>query len=203
MARTGSRLQHWWDRVRSKDPYWDDFVNRPPADPRNIITDAIVAAEQGSVYGQQTEIHDPAAMSGHIKELAKYFGADLVGIAGLTRDLTPSPFPSNEGEAEEEFRFAIVCVVGGEYDPQQAKGIGGQVALQKSAVVNFNVGAYIRELGFAATVSTACAHELAEAAGLGKLDERGRLVTSKYGNRVGVAGVVLTNLLLVPDRGTL
>ena len=67
--------------------------------------------------------------------------------------------------------------------------------------MNFNVAAYIRELGYPATVDTDSSkgHAYAAAAGLGKLDADGRLNASKYGRRVAVAGVVFTTIPLAPD----
>ncbi|HTE83719.1 MAG TPA: hypothetical protein VK821_03230, partial [Dehalococcoidia bacterium] len=151
MAGSTSRLKHWWERVRTRDPYWDDFLHRPPADPRNIVTPAILKAPGGSVFLNLTDIHDPAAMSGHVKEAAKFFGSDATGIAALPQVGGPHPNPPPEGEGAK-YQFAIVCLVAAVEEVQDSAGIGGQFALQICAIANFNVASYIRELGYAATV---------------------------------------------------
>lgn len=196
MASAPERLRQWWGRLRPKDPYWDDFLHRPPADPRNVITSAILSAPAGSVFPHQTEVHDPAAMSGHIKELAKFFGADATGVSA------PKGAGGNgaSGEGEAGYPFAISCLVAAVEEVKEPAGIGGQFALQKCSVVHFNIAAYIRELGYRATVKTEDPDRYAAAAGLGTLDRDGRLVTKAHGRRVALSGVVLTDLPLVPDR---
>lgn len=202
MAKSSSPLHRLKDRLGSKDPYWDGFIKRAPTDPKNILASGIVRAEEGNVYPSRTEVHDPAAMSGHIKELAKFFGADLVGIAALsgsTNRLAAADTGSAVDEGSRQYPYAIACVVATDYDVEKAKGIGGQLPLQTSAVVNFNVSAYIRELGFSATLREDEPYRVAAAAGLGELDRSGRLVTRRYGGHVAIAGVVLTDLPLAPD----
>ena len=202
MAESSSLLRRLRDRLGSKDPYWNGFINRAPADPRNILSEGIVRAEEGNVYPSRTEVHDPAAMSGHIKELAKFFGADLVGVAALsgpTDGLAASDPVSAVDEDSRQYPYAIACVVAAEHDVENAKGIGGQLPLQTSAVVNFNISAYIRELGYAATVREDEPYRVAVAAGLGTLDKQGRLVTQRHGTGVAMAGIVLTDMPLTPD----
>lgn len=173
-----------WSRTAAQtDPYWDAFINRPPADPNNLITHAFKQVKRGGVNPVKTEIHSPNVMSAHIKELAKFYGADLVGIAAV----------SSEG------RSAIVCVMRSEYDSRTAAGIGGQTAALKGLFATFSLGAYVRELGYAADTSEDNREQLAVAAGLGKLDSNGRLVTHRFGDRVYLAEVLLTDLPLEPD----
>jgi hypothetical protein len=193
MPGATGRLRQLWERVRTRDPYWDDFLHRSPADPRNIITPAILQAPGGSSFPNITEIHDPQAMSGHLKELAKFFGADATGVSLV------ASFGGDD--AEGAYRYAVSCLVGAIEEPKEQAGTGGQFALQKCATVNFNVAAYIRELGYGASVETEsrAAHAYAAAAGLGKLDPDGRLNARKFGRSVGIAGVVLTNIPLAPD----
>jgi hypothetical protein len=185
-------LRQLLERFRSKDPYWDGFLHRPPADSRNVITSSILEAPTGSVFLNLTEIHDPVAMSGHLKEAAKFFGSDETGIAALPVSGAAAP-PGGQ-------QFAVVCLVQAIEEVQENTGIGGQFALQKCATANFNVGSYIRELGYPAEITTEDAHAYAAAAGLGKLDSDGRLVSPRYGRRVGLAGAVLTSLPLIADR---
>ena len=202
---------------RKSDPYWNFFINTPPADLANTVTDLMRNAPPGNVFPTKADIHTPEITSSHVKEMARYFGADLVGIAKL-----PSPLPSSErkgdsnavslkpvlpsppsGEREgliEEYPFAVVCVVRAEYDPRVAQGIGGQVPVQNGLFITFVLSAWIRELGFrAAAAQDPDAEKLAAKAGLGKIDAAGRLVTRQYGTQVHVANIIRTDLPLAAD----
>jgi hypothetical protein len=203
---------------RKNDPYWDFFINTPPADLANTVTDLIRNAPPGNVFPTKADIHTPEITSSHVKEMARYFGADLVGIAKL-----PSPFPSPKGRGDsnaassapvfpsppergedealvEEYPFAVVCVVRADYDPRKAHGIGGQVPVQNGLFITFVLSAWIRELGFHATpAQDPDAEKLAATAGLGKIDTAGRLVTREYGTQVHVADIIRTDLPLAAD----
>jgi epoxyqueuosine reductase QueG len=72
--------------------------------------------------------------------------------------------------------------------------------VQKGLFISFVLSAWIRELGFRATAAPhSDAEKLAAAAGLGRLNEEGRLVTGKYGTGVHVANVIRTDLPLAAD----
>jgi hypothetical protein len=174
-----------WSHEQRDDPYWDGFINRPPADPNNLITHAFKEAAGGGVNPLKTEVHSPNVMSGHVKELARFYGADLVGIVELT----------------SEPGYAIVCVLRAEYDTHAAAGIGGQTPALKGLFATFTLGAYIRELGYRATTVSLDGDRLAAAAGLGTLDADGHLIARRFGfaQRVHVADVILTDLPLEPD----
>ncbi len=197
MAARTATLRRWWERMRTSDPYWDAFLHRPPADARNVITPAILPGPSGSVFPNRTEIHDPAAMSGHIKELARFLGADATGIAA---EAAARGEASPAREDTPAYPYAISCMVAAVEEVREPAGIGGQFALQKCATVNFNLAAYIRELGYNATVVGESAHARAAAAGLGTLDPDGRLVSRAHGRRIALAGAILTDLPLVPDK---
>jgi hypothetical protein len=186
---------------REDDPYWDFFINTPPVDLANTVTEMIRSAPEGNIFPTKAELHTPDITSGHVKELARYLGTDLIGIARLT-DLSPLP---TRGEAKGEgdniqYPFGVICAVQADYDPRQSRGIGGQVPVQKGLFITFVLSAWIRELGFRATAARdPNAEHLAVAAGLGKLNTDGRLVTPQYGTRVHVANVIRTDLPLAPD----
>lgn len=188
---------------RKNDPYWDFFINTPPADLANTVTDLIRNAPPGNVFPTKADIHTPEITSSHVKGMAQYFGADLVGIARLPSNNRASPYPvsqAGEGRVEEEYPFAVVCVVRAEYDPRTAPGIGGQVPVQNGLFITFVLSAWIRELGFRTKVAPETnGQELAAAAGLGKINRDHRLVTPQYGTQVHVADIILTDLPLAPD----
>jgi hypothetical protein len=187
------------------DPYWGFFINTPPADLANTVTDLIRNAPEGNVFPTKADIHTPEITSSHVKEMARYFGADLVGIAKLNL-ADASSYAHLPGavkgkrEAAEDVPFGVICAVRAEHDPRHAPGIGGQVPAQNGLFITFVLSAWIRELGFRATaIEMAHAEALAAQAGLGKLDAEGRLVVGKFGTHVHVAPVICTDLPLVAD----
>ena len=168
-------------RLPKNDPYWDAFIHRAPSDPNSVITHAFKQVQPGGVNPVKTEVHSPNVMSEHVKELACFYGADLVGIA------------------QTDTGFAIVCCVRTDYDEQTAPGVGGQTPAMKALFASFTLGAYIRELGYTADASDVDRERLAVAAGLGTLDDGGRLNTRPFGRNVHVADAMLTDLPLQPD----
>ena len=178
----------WRGKHSSKDdPYWDFFINTPPADLANSAVEIVRRAPEGNVFPTRSELHTPEITSRHVKEMARYLGADLVGVAAFNPQDEPYP-------------FAVVCAMRAEDDPRTSPGIGGQVPLQNGLFVTFVLGAWIRELGFRATSTPdARAESLAARAGLGTLNSEGRLVTREFAARVHVANVILTDLPLAPD----
>jgi hypothetical protein len=168
-------------RVPKDDPFWESFINRAPADPNNLIPHGFKQVQPGGVNPVRTEVHSPNVMATHVKELAQFYGADLVGIVQM------------------EDRRGIVCVMRTDYDTRTALGIGGQTPALKGLFATFTVGAYIRELGYAADASDVDSERCAAAAGLGVLDAEGRLVTRQFGTGVYVADVLVTDLPLEAD----
>jgi hypothetical protein len=181
-----------WLTGGTTDPLWDHFINRAPADPKNNLTSALQEAPEGRIYPVKTEVSDPHAMSRHIKELAQWFGAHQVGIAALQ--------PAHMRPGGPSYPFAVVCAIASEYDPQEAKGLGGQLAVQNGAVVNHHLRNYIRELGYRASIGGVDPSAVAAAAGLGTLDPSGRLVSRTRGAHLHVADAILTDLPLAPDE---
>ncbi len=189
--RLGPLTIPWPGRAAPADPYWEHFLHTPAADPRNSVVAMIRQAPEGAVFPVKADLHSPEVTASHIKELARFLGADLVGIARLAPEGGTDP---------DGYPFGVVCVVRAAVDPRTAPGIGGQVPVQNGLFVTFVLSAYIRELGYRAT-----AHggpdgvPLAAAAGLGRLTPDGRLDTPRFGTRVYVADVIRTDLPLAPD----
>lgn len=176
------------------DPYWDFFINTPPADAANSVIEMIRSAPDGNVFPKKADLHTPEITASHLKELAFYLGTDLVGIAGRA--------PNSAGDPGQH-PFAVICALQADYDPQEARGIGGQVPVQKGVFVTFVLSAWIRELGFRTNVTAEPqAEAFAAAAGLGTLNERGRLVTKPFGTSVYVTDVIRTDLPLAADGET-
>ena len=186
MASRPDWLKIPWLRAnrRRHDPYWDFFISTPPADRANSMLDVIRNAPEGNVFPTRADLHSPEVTASHVKGMASYLGADLVGITRLDDDDAGHP-------------FAVVCAVRADYDPHEAPGIGGQVPVQNGLFVTFVLSAWIRELGYQASMTTSLdGARLAVAAKLGTLDRTGKLVTAEYGTRVHVADVIRTDLPL-------
>jgi hypothetical protein len=172
---------------RRRDPYWDAYVNRPPADPSNLVPPHVRNAPEGAVYPIKSDVHTPEVMSQHIQDLGRFFGAALIGVA---------PLGLNESN---DYPFAVVAAIPAEYDPRTSPGIGGQAAALTGAYVAFNLAAAIREYGFRAARSGSLdLDRIAVCAGLGTLDPAGRLVAREYGSRLYLADVIRTDLPLKP-----
>ena len=108
--------------------------------------------------------------------------------------------PKVPADVAQGYRFGVLCVVPADADPRVYAGVGGQAAVQRGLYVTFIVAAYIRELGIRATAKPEPeADRLAAAAGLGKLNQAGRLVAPKRGARVYVADMIRTDLPLAAD----
>src|SRR5207249_11457510 len=106
-----------WPGSEPKDPYWDAFINRPVSDPRNLTQEALRSAG-GAVNPTRADLHSPEITSDHLKQLAKFLGAELVGIVQLT-----GAEDRDEADADS-YPFAIVCAVRTDHDPRTALGVG-------------------------------------------------------------------------------
>ncbi|HWO40850.1 MAG TPA: hypothetical protein VNO43_03505, partial [Candidatus Eisenbacteria bacterium] len=157
--RFGTRRFPWFGRDSHKDdPYWDIFINTPPADLANSVVEMIRKAPEGNVFPTKTELHTPEITSRHVKEMAAYLGAELVGIVKLN--------PADNRDAAS-YAFGVICGVRADYDPRKSPGIGGQVPVQNGLFVTFVLSAWIRELGYRASAAPdPNAEKLAARAGL-------------------------------------
>jgi len=176
-----------WPGSAPDDPYWDMFINRPVHDQRNLVQEAL-RSPGGAVNPTKVELHTPEITADHLKQLAKFLGAELVGIVRL-----------KDAEGPDSHPFVVVVAVPADHDPRTALGVGGQTPVRNGRFLTFTLASYIREMGYRATNQIpADQHRLAAAAGLGSLDREGRLAPP--GRRVHVADEVIhTDLPLAPD----
>ena len=186
-------LKFPWSRkdAHDDDPYWDFFIKTPPADLTNTVTELIRNAPEGNIFPTPADIHTPEVTAQHVKDLARYLGAELVGIARLE---------TNHANNPDDYPFAVLCAVRAEYDPHVSPGIGGQVPVQNGLFITFVLSAWIRELGFRASVAPHLrSATLAAQAGLGTLNAEGRFVTPQFGAKVYIADAIGTDLPLAAD----
>ena len=176
------------------------------------------------LYGREVEpksfpieIDDTQRITNLIKKAARWFGADLVGIAGLNRTWIYSHWGDhsvklglggNVGapiELPEYFTNVIVMAVEMDYQhirKSPAVESATDLAYSKMGFIAPSMARFIQELGYHAMPSgndTALSIPLAVDAGLGELGRNGILITEKYGPRIRLCKV-FTDLPLVPDE---
>ncbi len=184
-----------------RDPYWERFVNRPFADPNNLVLDLITTSPGGGVSAARVDVHDASAMRGHMLQLAKFWGVDDAAVVVTDSSWLASQLDDGASEERDdaettaqEYPRAIVCGVRRDFDAG-AQGMGGRLAEQKLAVANFNLRSYIREIGYGAIFVTPASNaQVAAAAGLGSLARDGRFISRRHRAELVLGQVVLTNL---------
>ena len=194
---------------KKSDPMWDHFINRPPVDSNGDLAAALVGGSEGRVFPVKSNEPDPVVMSQNLKHLARWWGADFVGIVPLPPgqgqvvipsgdaepgDAPPDAQPHSGADVPTANWFVVVCALLSEYDPEVAKGVGG------GAVVVQHLGAFIRETGFKAAKAAFDPIPLAESAGLGKVDRQRNLKVDGKRGYVHVTQAVVTNLPLAVDN---
>jgi reductive dehalogenase len=154
----------------------------------------------------------PEEMSLIVKTVARFYGADLVGICGLHPNWAYSHlYDKRTGEHEaleipENCRNAIVLAVAMDYDavgtsPSALEGAASGLGYSRMAYVANLLAVFIRHLGYEAIPSgndMILNVPLAMAAGLGEPGRHGLLITKKFGPRVRLCNV-LTDLPLSYD----
>jgi reductive dehalogenase len=151
---------------------------------------------------------DPAVLSEQVKETARTFGADLVGVCEVDRRWLYSH--RRDGRAVDippEFHHAVVMAVrmdvAGILDtPTFRAGTATGVGYSRMAFCIACLAEFLRNLGYRALPmgnDTALSIPLAIDAGLGELGRNGLLITPQYGPCVRICKV-LTDMPLQPDR---
>jgi len=183
----------------------------------NCLNELVAGAVDGPVRPLQHQFASPDEAAEHLRAVARYFGADLVGIAEVDDAFVYTHAGHESGASSERagrpiqlaHRYAIVMAIEMDYrlissSPSyiDAAEVGrGYVRAGMTAV---SVAAYLRELGWPARAHTVRNEEvlqvpLAVEAGLGELGRNGFLVTARYGPRVRLS-TVTTELPLTADK---
>jgi reductive dehalogenase len=163
------------------------------------------------------EIDDVQRMTNLIKKTAKWFGADLVGIAPFNRTWVYSHWGDHSVklglggevgdpiELPEYFKNVIVMAIDMDYNHVKrspAMDASADLGYAKMGFVAPSLARFVQELGYHAMPSgndTALSIPMAVDAGLGELGRNGILITDKYGPRVRLCKV-FTDLPLVHDK---
>src|SRR5437773_3720718 len=77
----GPAMFNYYRNSVSKDPLGRVGANTHSADRRNVYSDALNRATKGAINPDRVDVTDPAAMTRHILAVAKFMGADIVGVA--------------------------------------------------------------------------------------------------------------------------
>ena len=170
-----------------------------------------------SIPWDKTVVADRTKMSNKVKRVARWFGADLVGICELNplwvyshwgdhnAKLSEMANPGDPIEIPEEYRYAIVMGIGMDYeDIQRSPAVipSTDLGYSQMAFVATSLAEFIRLLGHDAIPAgndMALSIPLAVDAGLGELGRNGLLITKEFGPRLRLCKV-FTTLPLEPDE---
>ena len=170
---------------------------------------------------EKVDVSNPERMTRDVKKVARYLGADLVGVCRLDERFVYSHTyegPASGGsfdslgkwlplEIPEEFQYAVVMCYEEDYDlleysDSPIPGTTSSMGYSRMAVTNNYLSAFIRYLGFktidCTTNDIALSIPMAMQAGLGDLGRNGLLITPQFGPRVRISKVI-TDLPLIPD----
>ncbi len=174
--------------------------------------------ETGGLYGWDDPINpikypvsDPQAMSERIKEVARFYGANLVGITKVDPRWVYSRYferaTGKSGVLDMPYRYAIVMGIEMNWkmintSPGLEASAATALAYSQMAELAGSLAKYIRALGYPAIPcgnDTAQSIPLAIDAGLGELGRNGLLISPEYGPRQRLCKV-FTDLPLQPDQ---
>lgn len=214
----GKALFNWYRNTVSKDSLTRVSAPNHGADRRNFLVSVINRPSKAKINPTRTEVADPAAMARHIKRVARYFGADIVGIApshpaflyagnryvqdGTAEDQYEKLSPE---ELCKKFPYVVVATTAWDYDLLQAHRhhIGDasyHFSQMRGTMILKAIEGYIRELGYTALRGVANPQGAGLAAGLGELGRNGLVISEKFGARIHMPDPIMTDLPLVPDK---
>ena len=218
----GKTLFNYYFNRTSPDPLGRTSTNNYGADRRNVLASVVGRGTRGGeVNADRVDVADPAAMTRHIKTVAKFLGASDVGIAQLHpsmlyaggRGADDGTGGTEDGQAPGEptsetvkkYPYAIACVGAWDYELGKAhRHRIGDFTYHESGdrlqITFANLMQYIMDLGYSAVRGPAQAMPVALAAGLGEVGRNGMLITKSYGARVHLGTPILTDLPLVSDK---
>jgi ferredoxin len=213
----GTRLRDWRKNRVGSDPFRRLFGGGGEGDPNNTLNKIMRDAPEGMVNPNQIPVDDPAGMAEQIKGVAKYLGADVVGICHLDQLYVYSHRARGNAAMGEKsgdpvnlpHRFAVCLGFASDYyrymsNNSKISDTEYQFGNNHAIVPTFMLASYIREMGYPATAhhhgrSAVNPIPLAINAGLGELGRHGMLIHEKYGSRLHLT-VVTTDLPLTVDE---
>ena len=217
----GKPLFNWYFNRTSVDALSRIAFPQSSADRRNTLQHHIARAARSKTNSKKPLGSDPEPLSRHIKQVAKHFGAGVVGIAAVHPSML---YAGNEffddgsasggrgdgsqdspAETSAKYPYAICISTVWDYQMTQAHRhhIGDHAyhfSQAYMALIYANLVSYIRELGYEAVQNKAQPMPVALASGMGELGRNGMVITEKYGARIHLGDPILTNMPLAPDK---
>lgn len=163
------------------------------------------------VNSTQYPVSDIQWMSERVKRVARFYGANLVGITSVDPRWVYSNYfelaTGNSGKLDIPYQTAIVMGIEMDWhgiieSPRPWASAATALAYSQMAELSASLAKYIRSLGYEAIPcgnDTTQSIPLAIDAGLGELGRNGLMLSPEYGPRQRLCKV-LTNLPLIPDK---
>jgi len=214
----GKPLFNWYHNTVSKDPLTRVSAPNHFADRRHFISTIINQANKGKVNARKVPVSDPAAMTRHIKAVARTMGADVIAIAqahpsllyagsryvqdGTAEDVYQQLTPP---ELVKKFPYVIVATTAWDYNKLQAHRhfIGDaayHVSQIKANLILKALEGYVKELGYTALRGVVIPQAAGVASGVGELGRNGLVINKTFGARIHMPDPILTDLPLVADQ---
>jgi len=215
----GEKLRSWRTTNAGTDPFRRVLgpAGGGAPNPYNSLQHIMCAVPEGPVNPERMPVPDTAKMARNIKEVARFFGATVVGITELDQLYVYSHRARNNAAMGEKsgdpvnlpHRYAICLGFESDYEKFLANnsrisdadyGLGNIHTIPTT----FMLASYIREMGYPARAHHYGRSEinpipLAVNAGLGELGRHGMLIHEEYGSRLHLS-VVTTDLPLAVDK---
>ena len=165
------------------------------------------------VAKEKTHFDSPKAAADEIKNIAKRFGADIVGITQYderwlyTQKFSDMSLTERPNDIPDGLKYVIVTAQKMDYDlistvPSALSGAATGLGYSHDATVVLSVAQYLRNLGYNAVASmndSSLNIPMAIQAGLGEYGRHGLLITKEFGPRVRL-GNIYTDLPMALDK---
>ena len=212
----GERLRSWRKTRFGEDPFRRIYGGGGDKN-WNSLYHIMKDVPEGGVNPNRIPVSDPAKMARNIKEVARFLGADVVGITYLDQAYVYSHRAEGNAATGEKpgdpihlpHRYAICMGFASDYYKflsNNSRISDAEYGLGNIHTIptTFMLASYIREMGYPARAQYYGTYELnpiplAVNAGLGELGRHGMLIHEEYGSRLHLA-VVTTDLPLAVDE---
>ncbi len=206
--REQTRARHVFHNATGESLAWkalDDFfsvINPWPVVRHMAANTWLLRRQEGPVAGERVS-ETPVVMSDQIKDYARQFGAELVGITMIPDEALYEGY-----DVPYEYAISLGMHMNRdemEHVPQQRAAVEVMRVYKDISHAAVQLGEKIRSMGWEAKAygnpnSTELLHiPLAISAGLGQLGKHGSLISKEYGSNFRLAAV-LTDLPLQPDQ---
>jgi reductive dehalogenase len=205
-------------KVRVREPFPDALYRTFFMSKRtdNSVLWNLYEAAEGTVNPQRTPAPDPTHNARHIKEIARFMGADLVGVCELREEFVythrgnVADYPKGKlGEPiENTHRYAISIAKAMDQrrtkiSPSLIENAETGLRYAELALTSSMLAAYLRELGYPARAHHMLNEEvlhqpIAVMAGLGELGRNDSVISDRFGPAMRLA-TVTTDFPLAVD----